>query len=234
MKTKIISAFFLILNVFSYAQVGINTSSPTKTLDVNGSLRVRSTTYKETDVNYTKVLAVNSTGDTDFLTKDYIKTRMSDGVLENKIMYFSTTPSGNTIVPCGRFQLRFNTSTDPQIRLNKPTGSDVDIYYTRIRKLNNSGGLFTEDIGRSLRTNETITISGSANTNNESNWKDIGIVSNPPTENKAIKYDVNTLDEYYISYPGIPNIYRVTFLARTMTQPSQAETYSYTMICEKI
>ena len=36
-------------------------------------------------------------------------------------------------------------------------------------------------------------------------------------------------DEIYLSYPNDDNLYRVTYLARTMS----ATEYSYTMICEK-
>ncbi len=42
MKTKIFLSFILILTTgFIFAQVGINTSSPTKDLDINGEIRIR-------------------------------------------------------------------------------------------------------------------------------------------------------------------------------------------------
>ena len=44
---KIILVILLCISVTSYAQVGINTTDPTSTLDVNGTIRVRSMTVDE-------------------------------------------------------------------------------------------------------------------------------------------------------------------------------------------
>ena len=60
---KIITAvtFVLFFCGVSIAQVGVNTTDPTSTLDVNGSLRVRSMSASGT-VDATKVIGVDADG----------------------------------------------------------------------------------------------------------------------------------------------------------------------------
>lgn len=50
-------------------QVGINTATPTKTLDINGSVRIRSTSDKSSDTNYDKVIVTDINGNVDHVTK---------------------------------------------------------------------------------------------------------------------------------------------------------------------
>lgn len=49
MKKSILLAFTLV-STFSLAQIGINTNSPTKTLDVSGDMRIRTL-----DIMYSKI-----------------------------------------------------------------------------------------------------------------------------------------------------------------------------------
>lgn len=208
-----------------FSQIGINTDKPTKTLDINGDIRVRTLTKKSTDSDYSKVLVTNNSGEIEYWDKVAIQNEMKGNEVENKIMYFSISPNGNTIVPCGRYQLRFSASTEPQIKLVTSTSTDQIIYFSRIRKLNHNSSSFGETGSkRSVRTNETINI-GSAN-----DWVSIGSVSGLTSGNGNL-YAVNYLDEYYMSYPGDNNLYRITFLARTMT--TSPATNSYSMLCEK-
>lgn len=57
MKNLILSICLTLIN-YSFAQVGINTSSPTKDLDINGELRIRTTPA----IASSKTLAVDSNG----------------------------------------------------------------------------------------------------------------------------------------------------------------------------
>ncbi|WPO83731.1 hypothetical protein SD427_05215 [Chryseobacterium sp. JJR-5R] len=53
------------------SQVGIGTTTPTRTLDVNGSFRLRTTSDEATNTNYARVLVQNSnTGDVDYKEGD--------------------------------------------------------------------------------------------------------------------------------------------------------------------
>lgn len=223
MKIKILIALIIGINVFS--QVGINTQQPTKTLDINGDLRVRNLEKKSADPNYNKVLVTNANGDIEFWDKAAIQTEMKGTEVENKIMYFSSSPSGDLVVPCGKFKLRYSSNTEPQIQLVTAPTSTQTIFFSRIRKVNSSDNTFgAANSKRSIRTNETVSIA----TNN--NWVNIGSVSNLTDANGG-KYAVDYLDEYYMSFPGENYLYRITFLARKMATTPAANSYS--MLCEK-
>lgn len=223
MKTYYILLLSLVGIGFS-AQVGINTTSPTRTLDINGNMRLRTTDKKSADNSYNRVIVTNDRGEIEYWDKANIQNELKGLEMETKIMYFSTSPSGNVIVPCGKFQIRFSTSTVPEIRLVTANTSDTAIYYSRARKLNSSDASFsTTSNFRTLRTNEIATIAIA------NNWVDIGTVSGVNAGTTGRLYAVNTLDEYYMSYPGDNYLYRITFLARKMTDTAN----SYTMLCEK-
>ncbi len=94
---------FLITTTTVFSQVGINTTTPTETLDVNGSLRIRTTeTAIEPETISSGVLAVEN---------EVVKTISSKDILESAIPgiakgTFSSTGtinisllSGNTIIP---------------------------------------------------------------------------------------------------------------------------------------
>lgn len=63
---KIKSFVFLLTIGVLNAQVGINTETPTRTLDVNGDLRLRSTVDKTTDPAYNRVLIKDADGNVDY------------------------------------------------------------------------------------------------------------------------------------------------------------------------
>lgn len=88
---------FLLFPILSIAQVGINTTNPTNTLDVNGTARVRSLTNGTTETN--------SNGE--FLTVPYKAVCM--GIVDangNLIKGFGATVSPLTIT---KFRITFNT-----------------------------------------------------------------------------------------------------------------------------
>ncbi len=210
------------LSVFCFkAQVGINTKTPTRTLDVNGNLRVRSLENKSTDTTYDKVLVTNANGEIDYWTKQDVKDKIEALYVVNKKFTASKTgPDPTTIVPCGRFEFRYNSSTMPQIRLAVRSTSATRVYYNRIRKKDAETSSF-DAANRSFFSNQYVTISN--DTNNNNNWANIGSATSGPG------FDNNTLDEYYITYPGDANLYRVSFVTRN----SGSGTYNYTMVCEK-
>ena len=59
MKKEIYSFFLTISTTLAFAQVGINTTDPTETLDVNGTVRIRETTESPED---TFLLTTNDNG----------------------------------------------------------------------------------------------------------------------------------------------------------------------------
>ncbi|MFT3794169.1 hypothetical protein [Flavobacterium sp.] len=97
---KLTSLLFLVCPFYLYAQVGIGTTSPTATLDVNGTLRVRQTDLYTSDTSAKdSVLVVNKIGDV---------RRVSSKTIVNS--YLKTFVKGS-----------FNTSTDKSLTLSSGT-----------------------------------------------------------------------------------------------------------------
>lgn len=202
---------FILISATSFSQVGINTEEPTRMLDVNGNLRLQKTEYKANDNTYDKVLVINSEGNVDSWKKADVIAKMDELIVETKKLYFSSSPDPDIQVPCGKFLLRFadgSRNPIPQIKLKTANTTVTPVYYNIIGKENSSSNTFSG----SIATNKTLSI---------------------PVDNSFVSidstYKTNKLDEIYLSYPNDDNLYRVTYLARTMS----ATEYSYTMICEK-
>lgn len=204
----------ILSSLFSNAQVGINTTAPTRMLDHNGDLRIRTLSDKTSDINYSNVIVADGNGNLDKWDKNDLKTKVQEVILENKkLTYVSNSPDINNTMDCGRFSFRYDTSVHPQIKL--VSGNPLSVYYTVIHKVNSSGSTFSSP--NTLASGKSVTI-GSGNNFDANGWQTLDST-----------YANNTLDELYITYPGDNNLYRVTFLARN----SNSTQFYYTMICEK-
>ncbi len=197
----------LILNLFTIiflnAQVGINTNQPTRALDVNGDLRIRELKLVNKDANYNNIVVVNQDGEVEKYDKIEITNAISDLTVETKELYFATTPDGTKIVPCGKFNFRFSSSTIPEIAPISDLAASTSVYFMRIRKYESNQRAVTQG-------NTTI-----------KNSKTFSVLDR--------EYKLDQVSEYNISYPGDNNLYRVIFLARKMT----TTTNSYSIVCEK-
>ena len=212
---KISGLLIFSLCITANAQVGINTTTPTRTLDVNGDLRVRLLEDKAADPLYDKVLVKDANGNIDYWTRQDIMDAMETLYVVNKKFTASKTgPDPTTIVPCGKFEFRYNTPVMPQLRLVTAPTANLTVYYNRIRKKDGTTSTF-DATNRSFRSNQSVNLT-TANA-----WVDIG--------SDAVAFNNNTLDEYYISYPGDNNIYRVSFVTRN----AGGGNVNYTMVCEK-
>ncbi|KXH81569.1 hypothetical protein [Chryseobacterium kwangjuense] len=71
---KIIFLFFscVCLN----AQVGVNTATPTRSLDVNGNLRVRTQTNQSANASYDNVQIADANGNVDYIKKNVLNQQM--------------------------------------------------------------------------------------------------------------------------------------------------------------
>lgn len=197
----------LILNLFTIiflnAQVGINTNQPRRALDVNGDLRIRELKLVNKDANYNNIVVVNQDGEVEKYDKIEITNAISDLTVETKELYFATTPDGTKIVPCGKFNFRFSSSTIPEIAPISDLAASTPVYFMRIRKYESNQRAVTQG-------NTTI-----------KNSKTFSVLDR--------EYKLDQVSEYNISYPGDNNLYRVIFLARKMT----TTTNSYSIVCEK-
>lgn len=212
MKNRLLILTFL--STVAFGQVGINTNQPTRTLDINGDLYISNLENKSTDNNYVNVLVANSEGEVEAFSKEELKKLFNEETIETKKLYIDNKPDETKVVPCGRFKFRFSNATKPQIAL--VNNLDVMIYFTRISKISN------ETIGAG---DKNVTYDSSLSfTKNDYSFKDLNS-----------DFNLNNLNEYYLSYPGDKNMYRVTFLARNMIQATQGSPAknNYTIICEK-
>ncbi len=128
---------------------------------------------------------------------------ISDLTVETKELYFNSSPDGTKIVPCGRFDFRFSSGTIPQIGSVSNLTTPTRVYF--LGQLKKEINLFTV-------TQASVLLQ------NKSNF--VNLDSN---------YLLNNIGEYYISFPGDNNFYRVVFLARKMTDSQN----SYSIVCEK-
>ncbi|MET3536509.1 hypothetical protein [Chryseobacterium limigenitum] len=66
---KKLYTLLIFLGVITSAQVGINIDMPTRTLDINGTTRMRVISDKSADTSYTQVLATDTNGNIDYVPK---------------------------------------------------------------------------------------------------------------------------------------------------------------------
>lgn len=60
----------ILLAITVNAQIGIQTTNPTRALDVNGTSRIRALTDKSSDKNYDQVLTTDTNGNIDYVSKN--------------------------------------------------------------------------------------------------------------------------------------------------------------------
>lgn len=82
-KTTLILIFLIFIKVPSFSQVGVNTTDPQRTLDVNGNLRIRSISDVNADATYDRVLLMdsdgaNTSGNVDFNSVPDFRLKMLD------------------------------------------------------------------------------------------------------------------------------------------------------------
>jgi len=225
MKNSLYILTFLISS-FGFSQVGINTENPTRDLDINGDLRVKTTTNKSADTKYTKVLVTDKDGNIDYWDKSKLLTITKEIPVETKKLYFSNAPDPNKIVACGKLDIRFSLSSGTQvnsngdniraqIRLNSTADKNSEqVYYFYTEKVNKNEDNFNNQVGTATSSTFDKTI-----------YTSIG------------NYKLNQLTEIFLTYPGDINYYRIVFLVRNMTYTTNnsnwTNSYGFTMICEK-
>lgn len=195
MKTYILFLLNLFALNIANAQVGINTNTPTKSLDVNGDFRLR-TLNKVTITDYPDVLVVNNDGDVEKHSAQAIKDAISDLTVETKELYFDTSPDGTKIVPCGRFNFRFSNSTIPQVSSVTNLATPATINYLGQLKYDGDNKAVTQ--------------------------RSINIQTTNGFQSLDTSYALNRVGEYYMSFPDDNNFYRVVFIARKMTASSNS------------
>ncbi|WP_154662251.1 hypothetical protein ACF3NR_06800 [Vaginella massiliensis] len=215
---KFICFISMMFSINIFAQVGIQTDQPTRMLDINGDLKVRVLKDKSSEIDsYSQVLVTDTNGNIDAINITDLKYQIKEEIIENKrLFYTDLKPNANEKLTCGRFQFSFRPSTssnknlDIMMNLLDDPKKEVTTYYTLFRKWGDVNLKYYKANGKTF---------------NSSNYTQ--------TQLLCPQLDVNSTGEFYISYPGEANYYRVTFLGRP-NYTNNGNTYnSYTITCEK-
>ncbi len=190
----------LMLGSISYAQVGIGTLTPQRTLHVEGNAQVRDLKDKLADRTYTKVLVVNNEGDIDYSTIDQLLPPVVPGNDTKKAVnnYYAKPgkqPIDSNTVGCGKFEFAYITNGtlgNVRFRLKQAPTENVEVYTTFEQNYSPNGFQFEADPSPRTLTpaNEFIDLPASS------------------TEARIVSGEYN---ELYISYPKDSEFYRVSF-----------------------
>ena len=222
---KTIYILFILFQVYAFGQyenkVGINTDKPTRKLDVNGNLKITTLTDKTSDPKYTDVLITDANGNVDKVPISLIKNQISQSAIEVKrLFYTSQTPDADNRLSCGRFKFSFrpggtdpnypNKNLDIMVSLVDEPATPITVFYLLFRKWGDNDLKYYK-----------------------SNGKDFNASNYTTPQLLCPQLDINSFGEFYITYPGEENFYRVNFLGRP-NYVSGGNTYnSYTITCEK-
>jgi len=221
MKNNLIIALLLVSG-FIKAQVGIGTEEPTRTLDVNGNLRVTRTVDKTNSVDYGFLLAADTNSNN--IDKISIPAIIDDGMRQVEIVkniYNSTTADVSKITSCGKLEFRLNpvnTSTSTtEVRFRE----NVFLDYTLTTLSLKFGGK------RWGRTSETILADYS--------YRNLTITFNPSNWNTFQNIDTTFLlrQGAYLNYhfiiPQDGDLYRLT----VSRLKNNATLDNFSLICER-
>ncbi len=207
---------FLLTNT-AFSQLGINTETPNRTLDVNGNMKVRTLTDQSNNAAYDRVLVTNSTGEVDAIKISELKDEILGNAAENKSLYYTAlVPDDTKTLQCGKFNFSYGTPSVPeknldiQMSLLETPSSKVNVYYTLFRKWGNKESKYYKSYFLPFT---------SANYN----------IPQPLSSG----LDKNEFGEIYVTYPGEKNYYRVSFIARQNYIETGTTYNSYTIVCEK-
>jgi hypothetical protein len=139
MKTKICSAILCIIFNFVFSQIGINTSDPQATLDVNGTMKLRSTPVAPALPGY-QILAVNLNTSGDFQVAQVNPQLIIDSAINtmnttnvNASVYAAKKTTGINLLTVGVFPSGFRPVNFLQAERSLGTASlfsDTDHTYT--------------------------------------------------------------------------------------------------------
>lgn len=223
MITKTLLFTGLIFSITSYAQVGINTNTPTRSLDINGHLKIRETVDESENGEYSKILVTDNDGNIDFIyKKDLLPVSdefTSDKVVINNI-YSNTSEAGipSKKINCGKFEFSFGDTAQSRIYFNlteAPT-QDVSVYMSMEQNYATNGFQFYQGTGPN-NTNAFIFTT--------SNW-------NIPKEFASANLADFEQNVMHFQYPNDSDFYRLT-VYKVKHTINNVSTWSFVSACGK-
>lgn len=91
---KIFYAIIILFYATINGQVGINTQTPSRTLDINGSLRARTQTDQSSNISYDNVLVSDANGNIDYTKKSSLNQHMAQLFSINTLTAVNTGGNG--------------------------------------------------------------------------------------------------------------------------------------------
>lgn len=227
---KIIIATFLMFQLNSLAQVGINTTTPTRTLDVNGNLRIKTLVDKSETSSYSNVLIVDSNGNIDHLLRSDLLPK-PDEFTSNKVvvnnLYTNIENKAivGKVITCGDFRFRFiqDPAGRPAIQLAPKVApaNDVNVYISMEQNWDGTNGFQFYQGTSESNTSPFTFVKGST---------DFIYFAQP----NLADFEQNVL---HFQYPGQKAFYRLTAYkvpyTVTNAQDTTTNLYDFTAICEK-
>lgn len=215
-------AFFSIYQIS--AQVGINTLTPTRKLDVNGNVRIEALTNKSENLSYDRVLVIDDTGNIDYTTKESL-TPASNPNNSDKESYSQIYNRPNSYgdpsktLKCGKFYFSFSNVYDSYIgfRLIENPGEPISIYMTMEQNWDGDG--FELFQGKGMYDAATVPFIF-----DNTNWN----VVQPFAEGRVADYEQNVI---HFQYPGDNDFYRL--IIYKVMQKTGTDNWDFAAVCEK-
>lgn len=207
--------------------VGIKTTTPSRTLDINGSLRVRQTADKSEDGEYTNILIANSKGNVDYIQRaDLLPVKdqySSDKQVINNL-YNNEVNAGDPtkIIKCGKFKFAFGDTSETKIQFalaEMPT-SNVEIFMNMEQNWSSNGFQFYQ--GNSASNTDAFVFTPS----NYMNMRAFAAAQLADREQNVMHFQ----------YPNDPNLYRLTVYKvyqSIMDGSVSHNSYDFVTTCEK-
>ena len=228
---KIILYILFLYPILSFSQVGIGTETPTRTLDINGNLRIRELDNKTTsgDASYSHLLSAK---DDD---KDASNNIISKHGELGKVSFTSLLQSSSNNLEVKRVIYQGDVDKTQEcscgilsIFLDQSAATSQQIYpFVRLNYLSIFDNNNTDSFGLNYGQKKYIDTSYIYDNHNITFDKTGGI--EPYNKLDDLKFDGNTIRIYTIILPGGNNLYRLT-ISRFLTNPT---TYINSLICEK-
>ena len=224
MKNIIIKIALVIMPSTFYAQfVGINTTSPTRELDINGNLRVTKTSDKTNNLPHKYLVAQDrNTGNIDYITFPALDQNDAKNVEISKNIYISNSPIDSKTCSCGELTFYIkNSDNKPYIKLASP------VIFSYLSE-NEPTPVNSFTLGYGVKGWSGTTYEYRNLTNKTFNTANFGTFQEMDSSPFAIA-NTATVRIYSIVLPKQNNLYRIT-LSRVQ---NSALLHQYGLMCEK-
>lgn len=200
MKSLVFSLMIL-FPIFGFSQVGIGTTTPTSTLDVNGDFRIRTTTSntRETAAK-DSIMVVDALGNVQRISakkviESHLKTFIKGGFASGSPAAINISILANSYTTIPFNNIEFDTNSEYNTTTNTFTAKQPGIYSVYVAIKANPGLVAASDFGVAIFKNGVINVKESY-----INVQLLGININPPNRSIQTLMQLNTGDT--ISFRG--------------------------------